>query len=216
MGKTHIDLDNKTILVTGSPGFIGANLVLRLLRTLSGGTVISLDNMNDYYDPKLKEYRLSLIEKAAEHSPVRHVFVRGSIADKALVEGVFARYAPQVVVNLAAQAGVRYSIDHPDVYIESNLIGFYNILEACRHNPVEHLVYASSSSVYGGNKKCPSARTIRWITRSACTPPPKRAMNCWRTAIPSCMKFRPPACASSRCMARPAARICSIFLPRTR
>ena len=141
--------------MTGSPGFIGANLVLRLLKEMAGGTVISLDNMNDYYDPALKEYRLSLIEKAAKSSPVRHVFVRGSIADKALVDDVFAKYKPAVVVNLAAQAGVRYSIDHPDVYIESNLIGFYNILEACRHNPVEHLVYASSSSVYGGNKKVP-------------------------------------------------------------
>ena len=155
MGKVHIDLNHKTILVTGSPGFIGANLVLRLLKDLSGGTVISFDNMNDYYDPALKEYRLKLIEQAADTSPVRHVFVRGSIADKSLVDRVFAEYKPAVVVNLAAQAGVRYSIDHPDVYIESNLIGFYNILEACRHNPVEHLVYASSSSVYGGNKKVP-------------------------------------------------------------
>ncbi len=155
MGKVHIDLNNKTILVTGSPGFIGANLVLRLLGELSGGTVISFDNMNDYYDPALKEYRLDLIEQVAKASPVRHVFIRGSIADKALVDRVFADYKPAIVVNLAAQAGVRYSIDHPDVYIESNLIGFYNILEACRHNPVEHLVYASSSSVYGGNKKVP-------------------------------------------------------------
>lgn len=155
MGKQHIDLNNKTILVTGSPGFIGANLVLRLLKELSGGTVISLDNMNDYYDPKLKEYRLSLIEKAAETSLARHVFIKGSIADKALLDQLFADYKPAVVVNLAAQAGVRYSIDHPDVYIESNLIGFFNILEACRHNPVEHLVYASSSSVYGGSKKVP-------------------------------------------------------------
>ena len=161
MGKAHIDLNNKTILVTGSPGFIGANLVLRLLKELSGGTVISMDNMNDYYDPKLKEYRLSLIEKAAETSPVKHIFIKGSIADKVLVDQVFTEYKPSVVVNLAAQAGVRYSIDHPDVYIESNLIGFYNILEACRHSydggaeGVEHLVYASSSSVYGGNKKVP-------------------------------------------------------------
>ena len=155
MGKQHIDLNHKTILVTGSPGFIGANLVLRLLKEMSSGTVISLDNMNDYYDPRLKEYRLSLIEKAAEASPVKHVFIKGSIADKSLVDQVFAEYKPAVVVNLAAQAGVRYSIDHPGVYIESNLIGFYNILEACRHNPVEHLVYASSSSVYGGNKKVP-------------------------------------------------------------
>ena len=155
MTKTNVDLNYKTILVTGSPGFIGANLVLRLMKEMTGGTIISLDNMNEYYDPKIKEYRLGLIEKSAETSPVRHVFVKGSIANKELVEKVFEDYKPAVVVNLAAQAGVRYSIDHPDVYIESNIIGFYNILEACRHNPVEHLVYASSSSVYGGNKKVP-------------------------------------------------------------
>ena len=155
MSKTRVDLNNKTILVTGSPGFIGANLVMRLLKEMTGGTVISMDNMNDYYDPKLKEYRLSLIEKLAESSPVKHIFIKGNIADKELITKVFEEYHPAVVVNLAAQAGVRYSIDHPDVYIESNLIGFYNILEACRHYPVEHLVYASSSSVYGGNKKVP-------------------------------------------------------------
>ena len=155
MKKVKVELNNKTILVTGSPGFIGANLVLRLLKEMTGGTVISLDNMNDYYDPKIKEYRLGLIEEAAQTSPVNHVFIKGSIADKKLVDEVFEEYKPSVVVNLAAQAGVRYSIDHPDVYIESNIIGFYNILEACRHNPVEHLVYASSSSVYGGNKKVP-------------------------------------------------------------
>ena len=155
MSKVKVDLNNKTILVTGSPGFIGANLVLRLLKEMKSGTVISLDNMNDYYDPALKEYRLELIEEAAKTSPVKHIFIKGSIADKGLIDQVFAEYKPAVVVNLAAQAGVRYSIDHPDVYIESNLIGFYNILEACRHNPVEHLVYASSSSVYGGNKKVP-------------------------------------------------------------
>ena len=153
--KQPIDLNGKTILVTGSPGFIGANLVMRLLTEMKSGTVISFDNMNDYYDPKLKEYRLSLIEKASEVSPVTHVFIRGSIADRALVEQVFSEYKPDVIVHLAAQAGVRYSIDHPDVYIESNLIGFYNILEACRWHPVEHLVYASSSSVYGGNRKVP-------------------------------------------------------------
>ena len=150
-----IDLNGKSVLVTGSPGFIGANLVLRLLKEMNSGTVVSLDNMNDYYDPALKEYRLSLIEQAAKDSTVEHVFVKGSIADKALVDALFEKYSFDVVVNLAAQAGVRYSIDHPDVYIESNLIGFYNILEACRHNPVAHLVYASSSSVYGGNKKVP-------------------------------------------------------------
>lgn len=155
MNKTKIDLNGKNILVTGSPGFIGANLVLRLLKEMTSGTIVSLDNMNDYYDPKLKEYRLELIEKAAENAAVKHVFVNGSIADKPLIDKLFAEYKFDVVVNLAAQAGVRYSIDHPDVYIESNIIGFYNILEACRNNPVEHLVYASSSSVYGRNKKVP-------------------------------------------------------------
>ena len=155
MSKTKINLNGKNILVTGSPGFIGANLVLRLLKEMTSGTIVSLDNMNDYYDPKLKEYRLELIEKAAENAAVKHVFVKGSIADKPLLDKLFVEYKFDVVVNLAAQAGVRYSIDHPDVYIESNIIGFYNILEACRNNPVEHLVYASSSSVYGGNKKVP-------------------------------------------------------------
>lgn len=159
--KTQIDLSNKSILVTGSPGFIGANLVLRLLSVLSSGTVVSLDNMNDYYAVSLKEYRLRLINKAVKNSNVEHVFVKGSIADKALVDELFGTYHFDVVVNLAAQAGVRYSIDYPDVYIESNIIGFYNILEACRHSyddggdGVQHLVYASSSSVYGGNKKVP-------------------------------------------------------------
>ena len=153
--KHSIDLNNKTILITGSPGFIGANLVIRLLTTLASGTIVSLDNMNDYYDVSLKEWRLKQIEKASEASPVKHVFVKGSIGDKSLVDHLFEEHHFDIVVNLAAQAGVRYSIDHPDVYIESNIIGFYNILEACRHNPVEHLVYASSSSVYGGNKKVP-------------------------------------------------------------
>ena len=159
--KTKIDLNGKTILVTGSPGFIGANLVLRLLKEISSGTIISLDNLNNYYDPKLKEYRLGLIEDAARTSNAKHIFIKGNIADKSLIDQVFNDHKPAVVVNLAAQAGVRYSIDHPDVYIESNIIGFYNILEACRHSydnektGVEHLVYASSSSVYGGNKKVP-------------------------------------------------------------
>ncbi|MBR5165409.1 MAG: GDP-mannose 4,6-dehydratase [Ruminococcus sp.] len=148
-------MNGKNILVTGSPGFIGANLVLRLLSEMDSGTIVSLDNMNGYYDPKLKEYRLDLINKAAEKSGAEHIFVKGSIADKSLLNELFSTYRFDIVVNLAAQAGVRYSIDHPDVYIESNILGFYNILEACRNYPVEHLVYASSSSVYGGNKKIP-------------------------------------------------------------
>lgn len=155
MGKQHVELNGKTILVTGSPGFIGANLVIRLLKELSSGTVISFDSMNDYYDPKLKEYRLGLIEKESMISPVKHIFVKGNLADKDLVNQIFEKYHPSIVINLAAQAGVRYSIEHPDVYIESNIIGFFNILEACRYFPVAHLVYASSSSVYGGNKKVP-------------------------------------------------------------
>ena len=153
--KQWKNMENKTILVTGSAGFIGSNLVLRLFKEMKGGTIVGLDNLNHYYDPSLKEYRLSVIEKAAASLPAHYTFVRGSIADKALVDKLFADYKFDLVVNLAAQAGVRYSIENPDVYIESNIIGFYNILEACRHNPVEHLVYASSSSVYGGNKKVP-------------------------------------------------------------
>ena len=162
--KEHIGLNGKTILVTGSPGFIGANLVLRLLSDhalMQSGTVISLDNMNDYYDTSLKEYRLSLINEAANHSNISHIFIEGNVADKELVEKVFTEYQPDIVVHLAAQAGVRYSIENPDVYVESNIVGFFNILEACRHSyddgarGVEHFVYASSSSVYGGNKKVP-------------------------------------------------------------
>jgi nucleoside-diphosphate-sugar epimerase len=155
MKKVPVELNGKTILVTGSPGFIGTYLVIRLLKELQSGTVISFDSMNDYYEVSLKEWRLQQIEKAAAASPVKHIFIRGNLADKELVRRVFRDYRPAVVVNLAAQAGVRYSIDHPDAYIESNLIGFYQILEACRAYPVEHLVYASSSSVYGGNKKVP-------------------------------------------------------------
>ena len=152
----NVDLTNKTILVTGAAGFIGANLVMELLRTVQPVKLIGLDNCNDYYDVSLKDYRLAEIEKlAAGYPESAWTFVRGNLADKSLIDGLFEKYHFDVVVNLAAQAGVRYSIDHPDVYIESNLIGFYNILEACRHFPVAHLVYASSSSVYGSNKKVP-------------------------------------------------------------
>ena len=162
MSKTKIELKNKTILVTGSAGFIGSNLVLELLKTQSPLTIIGIDNMNDYYDVAIKEWRLSEINKCvAEHSESNYTFIKGDISDKTTIDNIFNTYKPSVVVNLAAQAGVRYSITNPDAYIQSNLIGFYNILEACRHSydngetGVEHLVYASSSSVYGTNKKVP-------------------------------------------------------------
>ena len=152
----------QTILVTGAAGFIGSNLVMELLRSQSPVQIIGLDNMNDYYDVSIKEYRLEQIAASAiEHSESRWIFIKGNLADKALIDKIFADYQPEIVVNLAAQAGVRYSITNPDAYIESNIIGFYNILEACRHSydngskGVEHLVYASSSSVYGSNKKVP-------------------------------------------------------------
>lgn len=147
----HIDLDHKTILITGAAGFIGSNLVIELLRTVPSVSIIGVDNMNDYYDVSIKAWRLEQIEALGGS----WTFVKGNIADKELIINLFEKYKPEIVVNLAAQAGVRYSITSPDVYIESNLIGFYNILEACRHYPVKHLVYASSSSVYGVNKKVP-------------------------------------------------------------
>lgn len=153
----NIDLDHKTILLTGAAGFIGANLTMRLMKDVPSAHIVGIDNMNDYYNPALKDFRLSQIEALNG----KWTFVKGDIADKALIDKLFAQYNFDVVVNLAAQAGVRYSITNPDAYIQSNLIGFYNILEACRHSydggkkGVEHLVYASSSSVYGNNKKVP-------------------------------------------------------------
>ena len=157
-----INLNNKTILVTGAAGFIGSNLVKRLLSDVTGTKIIGIDNMNDYYDVSIKEYRLNeLKELSSEKKDNEWIFVKGNIADRTLIDDLFVTYKPAIVVNLAAQAGVRYSITNPDVYIEANLIGFYNILEACRHSydngesGVEHLVYASSSSVYGTNKKIP-------------------------------------------------------------
>ena len=147
---------SKTILITGSAGFIGSNLVKELLKTNEEINIIGFDSVNDYYDVSIKEYRLAEIEKLAESKPnCKYTFIKGNLADKALIEKIFTENKIDIVVNLAAQAGVRYSITNPDAYIESNIIGFYNILEACRNHPVEHLVYASSSSVYGGNKKVP-------------------------------------------------------------
>ncbi|MDU3844863.1 MAG: GDP-mannose 4,6-dehydratase [Clostridium perfringens] len=158
----HIDIKNKTILVTGAAGFIGSNLVLELLKTQEAVHIVGIDNLNDYYDVSIKEWRLNEIEKEVKnHKDSTWKFIKGSIANKTLIDDIFATYKPDIVVNLAAQAGVRYSITNPDAYVEANLIGFYNILEACRHSydngekGVEHLVYASSSSVYGSNKKVP-------------------------------------------------------------
>ncbi len=159
--KTKINLNNTTILITGAAGFIGAALTQRVLRECSGSYILGLDNINDYYDVQLKKSRLKKNEEAQAAGKSKYKFIKGSIADKQLVDQLFNEYKPDIVVNLAAQAGVRYSIDHPDNYIESNIIGFYNILEACRHSydggksGVQHLIYASSSSVYGGNKKIP-------------------------------------------------------------
>lgn len=140
----------KTVFITGASGFIGSNLAKRILTTETDTKVIGLDNMNDYYDVRIKEARLAELQKFENYT-----FIKGNLADKALINSIFEQYHPDIVVNLGAQAGVRYSITNPDAYIESNMIGFYNILEACRHYPVEHLVYASSSSVYGSNKKVP-------------------------------------------------------------
>lgn len=152
----NVSLENKTVLVTGAAGFIGSNLVKELINTQRGIKIIGIDSLNDYYDVSIKEYRLKEIEALVkEKSDCSFEFIKGNIADKALIDGVFEKNRPAVAVNLAAQAGVRYSITNPGAYIEANVVGFYNILEACRNYPVEHLVYASSSSVYGSNKKVP-------------------------------------------------------------
>lgn len=156
MLSNNVILDNKTVLVTGAAGFIGANLVKELMNSFDCIKIVGLDNVNDYYDVSIKEFRLKEIEElASEKQKCKWTFVKGSIADRELVENTFKEHKFDVVVNLAAQAGVRYSITNPEAYVESNLVGFFNILEACRNYPVEHLVYASSSSVYGTNKKVP-------------------------------------------------------------
>ena len=182
MKQVNVQIKNKTILVTGAAGFIGSNLVLELLKTQSPINIIGIDNLNDYYDVSIKEWRLKQIEKVAlEHQESIWTFIKGNIADSQAIKDIFENYKPSIVVNLAAQAGVRYSITNPDVYIESNLIGFYNILEACRHSydnderGVEHLVYASSSSVYGTNKKIPYSTDDQ--------------MNLWLMPILNCIIF---------------------------
>lgn len=155
MVKYNVCLENKTIIVTGAAGFIGSNLAKRLLKEVAGIHVIGIDSITDYYDVNIKHERLQEIENIARQYTTQWTFIKGDIADQQTIEEIFCEYHPAVVVNLAAQAGVRYSITNPDAYIQSNLIGFYNILEACRNHPIEHLVYASSSSVYGSNAKVP-------------------------------------------------------------
>lgn len=212
--KTSIDLKNKTILVTGSAGFIGANLVKRLLQ-VPGACIVGIDNLNDYYDVTLKEYRLAQLEKEAEAcTSSKYHFIKGNIADRRVIQNIFRTYHPDIVVNLAAQAGVRYSITNPDVYIESNLLGFYNILEACRHSydggapGVEHLVYASSSSVYGGGtRRCRSARMTRWIIRCLSMQQRRSRTNFWRIAMRSCTTSLVRDCVSLRFTALLAVRI---------
>lgn len=185
-----VDLNNKVILVTGAAGFIGSNLVKRLYDDVKDATVIGIDNVNDYYDVRLKEARLAELSVYPSF-----IFIKGNIVDKSLVEDTFKKYQPQVVVNLAAQAGVRYSIINPDAYIESNLIGFYNILEACRHSydkgntPVEHLVYASSSSVYGSNKKVPYSTDDKVDNPVSLYAATKKSNELWLTLMRSCTTF---------------------------
>lgn len=213
--KTKIDLANKVVLVTGAAGFIGSNLSKRLLTDVPSVKVIGLDNMNNYYDPRLKESRLEELEKFENF-----VFVKGDLADKEKINSVFAQYRPEVVVNLGAQAGVRYSITNPDAYIESNLVGFYNILEACRHSydegntPVAHLVYASSSSVYGSNKKVPYSTETRWITPSAFMPQQRSRMSLWHMPIQSSITSPQRDFASSLSTALPADPIWHISASR--
>ena len=184
----------KAILVTGSAGFIGSNLVLRLFKEMQEGTIVGLDNLNDYYDPTLKDYRLSEIEKA-KPAGIEYEFVKGDLADKALIDGLFEKYHFDVVVNLAAQAGVRYSITNPDAYIQSNMIGFYNILEACRHSMDE--VRCKKEDVNAQ----PSAINHQTYRGVECMQLPRRATSCLPTAIQSCMISPQQVCAFLQYMA---------------
>ena len=209
----HIDLANKKVLITGAAGFIGSYLVQELLRTVTPVTVIGIDNMNDYYDVSIKEYRLKEIEKqAAEHPESSRTFIKADISDKSVIDVLFQIYKPEIVVNLAAQAGVRYSITNPDVYISSNLDGFYNILEACRHSydggakGVEHLVYASSS-VYGGNTKVPFSTEDKVDHPVSLYAATKKVMSCWLMHTVNFITSLLQVFGSLPSMARPAGRI---------
>lgn len=184
----HIELQGKTIFVTGVAGFIGSNLAARLLKDFDC-KVVGLDNMNDYYDVNIKEWRLEQLKND------RFTFIKGDLSDKGTIEEIFEKYNPAVVVNLGAQAGVRYSITNPDAYIQSNMIGFYNILEACRHYPVEHLVYASSSSVYGSNKKVPYSTDDKVDNPVSLYAATKNLTSLWHMHIQSFITFLPLACA---------------------
>lgn len=189
----------RIVFVTGAAGFIGSFLVKKLLKD-TDNIIVGLDNVNSYYDPGIKEARLRMLAEADVND--RFTFVRGDLCDAALIERLFAENDFDVVVNLAAQAGVRYSIENPKAYIDSNLIGFFNILEACRHHPVKHLVYASSSSVYGGNKKVPFSEEDRVDSPVSLYAATKNLTSLWPTRIRSCTPFLAPACDSSRYMAR--------------
>ena len=190
----NIDLNNKTILVTGGAGFIGSNLIKRLFNNTKGSTIINIDNLNDYYDVHLKEYRLKELETLnGQLSTVNYQFVKGDLADKNLIDKLFAEHKFDVVVNLAAQAGVRYSITNPDAYIQSNMIGFYNILEACRHSRAAVLCMAAT-------RRCHSRRMTVWIILCHCMRLRRRAMSCLPIATVSCMIYQPRVCASLQYM----------------
>jgi len=205
----NIQLAGKTILVTEAAGFIGANLVLALLHRIPNVQIIGIDNMNSYYDVSLKKWRLKLLEQATKNmTDSSFEFVEGNIADKALINKLFSDYEPSVVVNLAAQAGVRYSITNPDAYIEANVLGFYNILEACRHSyddgaeGVKHLVYASSSSMYGSNKKVPYSTDDKVDNPVSLYAATKKAMSFWLTLMLNYIIYLVPGCVSLRFMDR--------------